>query len=193
VPPRVRRRGAATPRILQQQQGGRDDETAGGGAATGKGGEKKGRESPESKAFIGKAGDGNRMVFFEAPSLAFDLEDLLRVFAEVLGKGAFGTVYRAVLEDATTVIVKRLKEVNAGRRDFEQQMELLGRIRHDNVVELCAYYYSKDEKLLVYDYYSRGSVSNMLHGMILADISPSSCHSHKFNAQFGILNLQWAS
>jgi len=84
----------------------------------GKGGEKKGRESPESKAVIGKAGDGNRMVFFEGPSLAFDLEDLLRASAEVLGKGAFGTAYRAVLEDATTVVVKRLKEVNAGRRDF---------------------------------------------------------------------------
>ncbi|CAO2209404.1 unnamed protein product [Urochloa humidicola] len=143
---------------------GRDGgEDAGSGTASGgKGG---GDKSPESKAVIGgKAGDGNRMVFFEGPSLAFDLEDLLRASAEVLGKGAFGTAYRAVLEDATTVVVKRLKEVNAGRRDFEQQMELVGRIRHDNVVELRAYYYSKDEKLLVYDYYSRGSVSNMLHG-----------------------------
>lgn len=169
---------------------GRDDET-GSGVVVGKGGEKKGRESPESKAVIGKSGDGNRMVFFEGPSLAFDLEDLLRASAEVLGKGAFGTAYRAVLEDATTVVVKRLKEVNAGRRDFEQQMELVGRIRHDNVVELRAYYYSKDEKLLVYDYYSRGSVSNMLHGMIL-DLSPSSCHFHRFSAQFRIRNSQWA-
>ncbi|XP_062226099.1 probable inactive receptor kinase At4g23740 [Phragmites australis] len=140
--------------------------------ASGKGGEKKGRESPESKAVIGKAGDGNRMVFFEGPSLAFDLEDLLRASAEVLGKGAFGTAYRAVLEDATTVVVKRLKEVSAGRREFEQQMELVGRIRHDNVVELRAYYYSKDEKLLVYDYYSRGCVSNMLHGKRGEDRTP---------------------
>jgi hypothetical protein len=144
-----------------------DDDTGGTATASGKGGEKKGRESPESKAVIGKAGDGNRMVFFEGPSLAFDLEDLLRASAEVLGKGAFGTAYRAVLEDATTVVVKRLKEVSAGRRDFEQQMELVGRVRHDNVVGLRAYYYSKDEKLLVYDYYTSGSVSNMLHGMFL--------------------------
>ncbi|RCV23560.1 hypothetical protein SETIT_5G016200v2 [Setaria italica] len=147
-------------------------EEMGGGAVSGKGGDKMGRESPESKAVIGKAGDGNRMVFFEGPSLAFDLEDLLRASAEVLGKGAFGTAYRAVLEDATTVVVKRLKEVNAGRREFEQQMELVGRIRHDNVVELRAYYYSKDEKLLVYDYYSRGSVSNMLHGKRGEDRTP---------------------
>ncbi|GJN38158.1 hypothetical protein PR202_gb27174 [Eleusine coracana subsp. coracana] len=135
----------------------------------------KGKESPESKAVIigsGRAGDGNRMVFFEGASLAFDLEDLLRASAEVLGKGAFGTAYRAVLEDATTVVVKRLKDVSAGRRDFEQQMELVGRIRHDNVVELRAYYYSKDEKLLVYDYYTSGSISNMLHGKRGEDMMP---------------------
>ncbi|XP_062189533.1 probable inactive receptor kinase At4g23740 [Phragmites australis] len=139
---------------------------------SGKGGEKKGRESPESKAVIGKAGDGNRIVFFEGPSLAFDLEDLLHASAEVLGKGAYGTAYRAVLEDATTVVVKRLKDVSAGRREFEQQMELVGQIRHDNVVELRAYYYSKDEKLLVYDYYSEGSVSNKLHGKRGEDRTP---------------------
>ncbi|XP_040376099.1 probable inactive receptor kinase At4g23740 [Oryza brachyantha] len=139
---------------------------------SGKSAEKKGRASPESKAVIGKAGDGNRIVFFEGPALAFDLEDLLRASAEVLGKGAFGTAYRAVLEDATTVVVKRLKEVSAGRRDFEQQMELVGRIRHANVAELRAYYYSKDEKLLVYDFYSRGSVSNMLHGKRGEDRTP---------------------
>ncbi|KAJ1281933.1 hypothetical protein BS78_03G011400 [Paspalum vaginatum] len=156
---------AAAAALLLAFCGREDRDEAGLASAAGAGGSKKGpRGSPESKAVIGKVGDGNRIVFFEGPSLAFDLEDLLRASAEVLGKGAFGTAYSAVLEDATTVVVKRLKEVSAGRRDFEQQMELVGRIRHDNVVELRAYYYSKDEKLLVYDYYSRGSVSNMLHG-----------------------------
>jgi hypothetical protein len=165
-------------------------EEMGGGAASGKGGGKMGRASPESKAVIGKAGDGNRMVFFEGPSLAFDLEDLLRASAEVLGKGAFGTAYRAVLEDATTVVVKRLKEVNAGRREFEQQMDLVGRIRHDNVAELRAYYYSKDEKLLVYDFFSRGSVSNMLHGMMPCSQPHLLLRNFRsFSAQFGCCNL----
>ncbi|KAI4307157.1 hypothetical protein L6164_030374 [Bauhinia variegata] len=108
--------------------------------------------------------DKNKMVFFEGCSLAFDLEDLLRASAEVLGKGTFGTAYKAALEDATTVVVKRLKEVIVGKREFEQQMEVVGRIRHENVVALRAYYYSKEEKLMVYDYYEQGSVSAMLHG-----------------------------
>ncbi|RDY09109.1 putative inactive receptor kinase, partial [Mucuna pruriens] len=108
--------------------------------------------------------DKNKIVFFEGCNLAFDLEDLLRASAEVLGKGTFGTVYKAALEDATTVAVKRLKDVTVGKREFEQQMEMVGRIRHDNVVALRAYYYSKEEKLTVYDYYQQGSVSAMLHG-----------------------------
>ncbi|KAF8087215.1 hypothetical protein N665_0595s0025 [Sinapis alba] len=106
----------------------------------------------------------NRLSFFEGCNYSFDLEDLLRASAEVLGKGTFGTTYKAVLEDATSVAVKRLKDVAAGKRDFEQQMEIIGGIKHENVVELKAYYYSKDEKLMVYDYFSNGSVASLLHG-----------------------------
>lgn len=107
----------------------------------------------------------NKLVFFEGCSYNFDLEDLLRASAEVLGKGSYGTAYKAVLEESTTVVVKRLKEVVVGKRDFEQQMEIVGRVgQHPNVVPLRAYYYSKDEKLLVYDYFASGSLSTLLHG-----------------------------
>lgn len=107
----------------------------------------------------------NKLVFFEGCSYNFDLEDLLRASAEVLGKGSFGTAYKAVLEESTTVVVKRLKEVIVGKKDFEQQMEIVGRVgQHPNIVPLRAYYYSKDEKLLVYDYYPSGSLASLLHG-----------------------------
>lgn len=107
----------------------------------------------------------NKLVFFEGCSYNFDLEDLLRASAEVLGKGSFGTAYKAVLEECTTVVVKRLKEVIVGKKDFEQQMEIIGRVgQHPSIVPLRAYYYSKDEKLLVYDYFSNGSLASLLHG-----------------------------
>lgn len=124
----------------------------------------KGDRSPE-RAVTSNQDENNRLVFFEGCSFAFDLEDLLRASAEVLGKGTFGTAYKAALEDSTTVVVKRLKDVGVGKKEFEQHMELVGKIKHDNVVELRAYYYSKDEKLIVYDHHSLGSVSTMLHGM----------------------------
>ncbi|KAH6760984.1 Leucine-rich repeat protein kinase family protein [Perilla frutescens var. frutescens] len=123
----------------------------------------KGNMSPEKS--ISRSQDAsNKLVFFEGCNYAFDLEDLLRASAEVLGKGTFGTAYKAILEDATMVVVKRLKDVNVGKKEFEQQMNIIGSIKHENVIELRAYYYSKDEKLMVYDYYSQGSVASMLHG-----------------------------
>ncbi|RDX73619.1 putative inactive receptor kinase, partial [Mucuna pruriens] len=106
----------------------------------------------------------NKLVFFEGGIYSFDLEDLLRASAEVLGKGSVGTSYKAVLEEGTTVVVKRLKDVVVTKKEFEMQMEILGKIKHENVVPLRAFYFSKDEKLLVYDYMSAGSLSALLHG-----------------------------
>lgn len=108
--------------------------------------------------------ESNKLVFFEDCSLAFDLEDLLHASAEVLGKGTFGLTYKAGLDDSTTVAVKRLKEVSAGKREFSQHMEIVGNIKHKNVTPLRAYYYSKEEKLTVSDYLDHGSVTSMLHG-----------------------------
>ncbi|XP_044464644.1 probable inactive receptor kinase At2g26730 [Mangifera indica] len=106
----------------------------------------------------------NKLVFLEGGIYSFDLEDLLRASAEVLGKGSVGTSYKAVLEEGTTVVVKRLKEVAVSKKEFEMQMEVLGKIKHNNVVPLRAFYYSKDEKLLVYDFMPAGSLSALLHG-----------------------------
>ncbi|KAL9283305.1 putative inactive receptor kinaseRLK-Pelle-LRR-III family [Arabidopsis thaliana] len=110
-------------------------------------------------------GEGdNKIVFFEGKNLVFDLEDLLRASAEVLGKGPFGTTYKVDLEDSATIVVKRIKEVSVPQREFEQQIENIGSIKHENVATLRGYFYSKDEKLVVYDYYEHGSLSTLLHG-----------------------------
>ncbi|KAL1547937.1 putative inactive receptor kinase [Salvia divinorum] len=106
----------------------------------------------------------NKLVFFQGGVFSFDLEDLLRASAEVLGKGSVGTSYKAVLEEGTTVVVKRLKDVAAAKKEFEQQLEMLGNVKHPNVLPLRAYYFSKDEKLLVSDYMPAGSLSALLHG-----------------------------
>ncbi|KAI5069335.1 hypothetical protein GOP47_0015636 [Adiantum capillus-veneris] len=110
------------------------------------------------------AGERNKLIFFNDVK-RFELEDLLRASAEMLGKGSFGTTYKAVLEDGYAVSVKRLKDMNpSGKREFEQHMELIGRLDHPNVLPLRAYYSAKDEKLLVYDYMLSGSLHNILHG-----------------------------
>lgn len=152
---------------------GRLDRSGGGGSKPGSvesgfvGGEGKRRssygEGGESDAT--SATDRSRLVFFERRK-QFELEDLLKASAEMLGKGSLGTVYKAVLDDgSTTVAVKRLKDANpCPRKEFEQYMEIIGRIKHQNVVKLRAYYYAKEEKLLVYEYLPNGSLHSLLHG-----------------------------
>lgn len=130
----------------------------------------KGKKAENPKEDFGSGvqeAEKNKLVFFEGSSYGFDLEDLLRASAEVLGKGSYGTTYKAILEEGTTVVVKRLKEVIVGKKEFDQQMETVGRIsQHPNVVPIRAYYYSKDEKLLVYDFIAAGSFSALLHGIV---------------------------
>lgn len=104
------------------------------------------------------------LVFFEGFNPDFDIEDVLRVSAEVLGKGKFWYSYKKKLENGTIIVVNRLSEVIVTRTKFQQQMEVLGRIKHINVATLMAYYYTNDVKLVVYDYHRLGSVLGMLHG-----------------------------
>ncbi|XP_010916177.1 probable inactive receptor kinase At2g26730 [Elaeis guineensis] len=139
-----------------------------GAAAAGRSGETViTSSSKEEMGGAGGAAEGerNRLVFVGKGGVySFDLEDLLRASAEVLGKGSVGTSYKAVLEEGTTVVVKRLKDVVAMKREFELHMETLGKVDHPNLLPLRAYYYSKDEKLLVLDYLPGGSLSSLLHG-----------------------------
>ncbi|URD75271.1 inactive receptor kinase [Musa troglodytarum] len=117
-------------------------------------------------ATMAGAAQQNRLVFMgSGGGYNFDLEDLLRASAEVLGKGSVGTSYKAVLEEGTIVVVKRLKDVAMSRREFDEHVETLGHLeRIDNLLPPQAYYYSKDEKLIVLDYLPVGSLSSLLHG-----------------------------
>ncbi|KAK3409474.1 hypothetical protein EUGRSUZ_J01604 [Eucalyptus grandis] len=103
---------------------------------------------------------------------AFDLEDLLRASAEVLGRGTFGTTYKATLETGITVAVKRLKDLSVGEAEFRERMRQTGAVEHENLVGLRAYYYNKDERLLVYEYLPIGSLSALLHGNSVVGRTP---------------------
>ncbi|KAL2542168.1 putative inactive receptor kinase [Abeliophyllum distichum] len=105
-----------------------------------------------------------QLVFFDGFNPAFDFDDILESPAEFMGKGTFGSTYSAVIESGITIVVKRLKEVNIPEKMFRQHMEVIGNVRHENVSPLRAYYFSEDQKLMLYDHYSNGSISAMLHG-----------------------------
>ncbi|KAG7634601.1 Leucine-rich repeat [Arabidopsis suecica] len=107
---------------------------------------------------------GGKLVHFDGP-MAFTADDLLCATAEIMGKSTYGTVYKATLEDRSQVAVKRLREkITKSQKEFENEINVLGRIRHPNLLALRAYYLGpKGEKLVVFDYMSRGSLATFLH------------------------------
>ena len=62
--------------------------------------------------------------------------------------------------------MKRLREkITKGQREFENEVNALGKIGHPNLLALRAYYLGpKGEKLLVFYYMSKGSLATFLHG-----------------------------
>ncbi|VVB05383.1 unnamed protein product [Arabis nemorensis] len=107
---------------------------------------------------------GGKLVHFDGP-FVFTADDLLCATAEIMGKSTYGTAYKATLEDGNEVAVKRLREkTTKGVKEFEAEVTVLGKIRHLNLLALRAYYLGpKGEKLLVFDYMSKGSLSAFLH------------------------------
>ncbi|KAH7276505.1 hypothetical protein KP509_39G009900 [Ceratopteris richardii] len=97
--------------------------------------------------------------------VTFDLDELLKASAYVLGKSSVGIIYKVILSDELTVAVRRLGDSGAHRfKEFQAEVEAIGRIRHPNIVRLRAYYWAVDEKLLVYNYIPNGNLSSILNG-----------------------------
>ncbi|KAK2988353.1 hypothetical protein RJ640_001538 [Escallonia rubra] len=109
---------------------------------------------------------GSKLSFLREDIERFELSDLLRSSAEVLGGGVFGSTYKAALSPSRKVVaVKRFRQMNnVGKEEFQEHMRRLGRLRHNNLLPLLAYYYRKEEKLLVSDYVDNVSLAVHLHG-----------------------------
>ncbi|KAK8500659.1 hypothetical protein V6N12_020351 [Hibiscus sabdariffa] len=76
-----------------------------------------------------------------------------------IGEGGFGSI-----------AVKRLKALTAkAEMEFAVEVEILGRVRHKNLLGLRGFYASGDERLIVYDYMPNHSLVTHLHGQLAAN------------------------
>lgn len=92
-------------------------------------------------------------------------ENLLKAPAELLGRGKHGSMYKVMCENPKmTLAVKRIKDWSITGAEFKKRMQKLDKIRHPNVLPAVAFYSSRQEKLLVYEYQDNGSLLRLLQG-----------------------------
>ncbi|XP_071682085.1 G-type lectin S-receptor-like serine/threonine-protein kinase At2g19130 [Lolium perenne] len=91
-----------------------------------------------------------------------DLSHATKNFSEKLGTGGFGSVYKGVLSDLTTIAVKRLDGARQGEKQFRAEVSSIGLIHHVNLVKLIGFCSQGDNRLLVYEHMSNGSLDGHL-------------------------------
>ncbi|KAJ7970054.1 Pti1-like kinase [Quillaja saponaria] len=87
-----------------------------------------------------------------------------------IGEGGFGSVYWGRTSKGVEIAVKRLKAMSAkAEMEFAVEVEVLGRVRHKNLLGLRGFYVGGEERLIVYDFMPNHSLITHLHGHLAAD------------------------
>ncbi|WOL18333.1 putative receptor-like protein kinase [Canna indica] len=82
-----------------------------------------------------------------------------------LGEGGFAFVYKACFNGEVFAAVKKLSGGGQDcEKEFENELDLLGRIRHPNIVSLLGYCVHGEERFIVYELMENGSLESQLHG-----------------------------
>jgi serine/threonine protein kinase len=147
-----------------------------------------------------------RRIKYEEKDEEFDFDQLSRMptrysfqklsectegFSRKLGEGGFGSVFEGKLGEER-VAVKRLEGARQGKKEFFTEVETIGSIEHINLVGLIGFCAEKFERLLVYEYMSRGSLDRWIYYhhnnapldwctryRIIMDIAKGLCYLHE--------------
>ncbi|KAL4578535.1 hypothetical protein LXL04_014659 [Taraxacum kok-saghyz] len=96
-----------------------------------------------------------------------DLQSATHNFSDEynIGKGGYGEVFRAILDNKNVVAVKKLHDViDKAKLEFNNEVKLISNIRHRNLMQLLGWSSDGPQLLLVLEYMPQGSLDKFLWG-----------------------------
>ncbi|KAK9056355.1 hypothetical protein SSX86_027445 [Deinandra increscens subsp. villosa] len=125
-----------------------------------------------------------RQESFELP--IFEFKQILAVtdhfsYRNKLGEGGFGAVYKGMLDDGQEVAVKRLSgNSGQGIEEFKNEIMLISKLQHRNLVKLLGCCIEGKERLLIYEYMMNKSLDTFL-------FDPKKRHQLDWATRFNII------
>ncbi|XP_062009544.1 G-type lectin S-receptor-like serine/threonine-protein kinase At4g03230 isoform X2 [Rosa rugosa] len=99
---------------------------------------------------------------------SFDLQSILEATdnfsdANKLGQGGYGPVYKGKFFGDQEIAVKRLSKVSGqGLQEFRNEVVLIAKLQHRNLVRLRGYCMKGEEKILLYEYMPNKSLDSFI-------------------------------
>ncbi|KAL0687139.1 hypothetical protein Bca4012_086816 [Brassica carinata] len=85
--------------------------------------------------------------------------------SNLIGRGGFGFVYKACLDNHTLAAVKKIENVSQeAKREFQNEVDLLSKIHHPNIISLLGHTSEISSSFIVYELMEKGSLEAQLHG-----------------------------
>lgn len=97
-----------------------------------------------------------------------EIQRMTMNFSKVIGLGGFSTVYLAHFPPGSSISAFGAIKISIGSERlnqlFKQELDILLRLRHDNIVKLLGYCDDREEGAMVFEYVPNGSLQEKLHG-----------------------------
>ncbi|KAJ0735926.1 putative protein kinase RLK-Pelle-LRR-I-1 family [Helianthus annuus] len=95
-----------------------------------------------------------------------ELRNATKNFENKVGSGGYGTVYYGKLNDGREIAVKILENNNVyqGKKEFANEVSLLSRIHHRNLVQFLGFCQEEGKDILVYEFMHNGTLKEHLYG-----------------------------
>ncbi|KAI9101462.1 hypothetical protein K1719_023944 [Acacia pycnantha] len=102
---------------------------------------------------------------------AEDVVECMTVSNKIIGMGSTGTVFKVEMPGGEIIAVKKLwgkqkatSNIIRRRRGVLAEVDVLGNVRHRNIVRLLGCCCNRESTMLLYEYMPNGNLEDLLHG-----------------------------